>query len=253
MFDHAAASSPPTGLFGLSVGNPADVVTQLAKQGLPNEFALYLCPVPQVAGFGNFGSLVLGMGRSQYSFFSGSFQSIPYLVDPVGSFYDINVYEIYVNGQSINARQYLTEANFENGAEGQTNVLDSGTSRIVLNSNVWFSLSSAFTSAGFGPDSLFSNLCIPSGEGLVVGGSPATIGQFPTVSIVVGSASSTVKLDVAPSTYLQPSTSGGICIMFGSWGSQGSIFGVPLFQNYYTVFDRDAATVSFAPIANCNA
>jgi len=84
------------------------------------------------------------------------------------------------------------------------------------------------------------------------------LSSWPTITFVLeGALGTDVKLTVTPDTYWQtnsPKPGYATAVLFGDNGQGGgqSILGLPLMNNYYTVFDRSVdkglGVVSFAKI-----
>jgi hypothetical protein len=84
------------------------------------------------------------------------------------------------------------------------------------------------------------------------------LSTWPTITFVLeGALGADVTLEVAPDTYWQtnsPKPGYATAVIFGDNGAGGgqSILGLPLMNNYYTVFDRSVdkglGVVSFAKI-----
>jgi hypothetical protein len=85
------------------------------------------------------------------------------------------------------------------------------------------------------------------------------LSAWPTLTFVLeGALGSDVKLDVTPDTYWQtnsPKAGFATAVLFGDNGQGGgqSILGLPLMNNYFTIFDRSVdkglGAISFAPIS----
>lgn len=70
-----------------------------------------------------------------------------------------------------------------------------------------------------------------------------TIDSFPTISLVIDN----IEYEIPPSTYVS-TDSGTSCLIDVSWQRGWSVYilGLPLFENYYTVFDQEQKRIGFA-------
>uniref|UniRef100_A0A7S4T566 Peptidase A1 domain-containing protein n=1 Tax=Alexandrium monilatum TaxID=311494 RepID=A0A7S4T566_9DINO len=119
-------------------------------------------------------------------------------------------------------------------------IIDSGTSEIVLTTDLYQSVMHSIQSAA-------TEVLSPGAE--CVG--EDDLDSFPNVIIKLGGG---VRLSVPPTTYFQPSPvrPGCYLLFIGKTEHAPSIIGQPLMEAYYTVFDKENDRIGFAPIAGCN-
>jgi hypothetical protein len=130
-------------------------------------------------------------------------------------------------------------------------VVDSGTNSIMLVQSLFESVAQNFTSAGGSAmtDAIRAGY-IPMNK--------LDLSTWPTIKFVLeGALGTDITLEVAPETYWQtdsPKAGHASAVLYGDSGKGGgqSILGLPLLNNYYTVFDRSVdrglGVVSFAKI-----
>ena len=131
-------------------------------------------------------------------------------------------------------------------------IIDSGTNSLVLTAAVYDAVVSALTALG--PQ--FASLIDAATSQGAVEKSALDLTSWPNITFVMqGETGADVSLTCAPSTYWQTDAPQPGLAMFqinnGGTFPQ-SIIGLPLFNNYYTVFDRTQdpyGAVRFAPIA----
>lgn len=223
-----------------------DFITTLAANGVSPTFGLCLCPGPEEV-FTRVGTVVFGGDpTSASSLYSGSFTTVSYTPDPVSGWYDIDVQSMSVQGgPTFSFPSFNT---FEGGCSSSQacTIVDSGTPRVFLPASVWSGFAQYLTSQGYGPQDLFSVLSTTAP--LTLNGNTITVSQFPTVVFNIMSSGSIVSLSMPPTSYLQVSGSTTVMTMMAS-EVPTIILGTMLFNTYYAVFDRNAQTISFAPIS----
>jgi Eukaryotic aspartyl protease len=226
--------------------------TELEEKGLvANKFAFYtkrsminLATKNPATDPLNNGFLILGGGEENTDLYTGSFQ-VARVVDDL--YYNTNLKSIIVGNSAPIPVSPPTKAS----GNLSNSVVDSGTNSILLDQSLF--------------DDIAQNLA--SGESTTLADamqagyipmSKLNLDEWPTITFILeGALGTDVKLDVAPETYWQtnsPKPGYATTVLFGdnSPGSGQSILGLPLLNNYFTVFDRSVdkglGVVSFAKI-----
>jgi hypothetical protein len=246
----------------LAKDKPIDVdpyFTQLASQGVvANKFAFYaLRSFPRVATANatlaslandphNQGFLILGGGDGpgQANLYSGNFANV-LVVDDL--YYNVNLKLVQVAGApAVQAAALQTQFIKDAGSNA---IVDSGTNSLVLAPDVFAAVLDGLKVANpkF-PELLQSTAPVPVGE--------LTLAAWPNIVFVLGGQLGDVALTVTPQTYWQvdspsPNVATPVVSGMSAGGPNQSILGLPLLNNYYTVFDRSGAgkgIIRFAPI-----
>jgi hypothetical protein len=195
----------------------------------------------------NQGIFVVGGGEECTDLYTGAFQSVA-VVDDL--WYNTNLLSIQVGNQLPIPVPQLAP-----GSSGQSNsIVDSGTNSLLLTQDVYTQVIAAF--GKINPDfaNFLNEYSINASQG--VDQTQITLGSWPNLTFTLqGADGSPVNLTVTPGNYWQfDAGNQGVAVanMYGDNGSLGgqSILGLPLFNGYYTVFDRTAASgqgvISFA-------
>ncbi len=192
----------------------------------------------------NNGFFILGGGEEQTDLFTGEFVSVDVLDD---AWYNTQLLAVQVaGGRKIKAKQLPRKY-------GKTmlsnSIIDSGTNSLYLSSDVFSAIMSSLKALNSG--------FVQQIEGAASDGVPSgqlKLEEWPDITFTLkGEDGTPVSLTCAPSTYWQvdaPTAGRASFAIFNSGGPQ-SILGLPLMNNYYTVFDRtvDAyGAIRFAPI-----
>lgn len=229
--------------------------TTLEQAGVArNMFAFYtLRSVPNTASANpaddplNNGIFVLGGGLEQTDLYNGEAISVDVLDD---LYYNTNLKGVQVGDGSV------IEISPPPASQAKTlvsnSIIDSGTNSLVLTAAVYDAVVSALKALG--PQ--FTSLIDAATSQGAVETSSLDLASWPNISFVMqGETGADVSLTCAPSTYWQTDAPQPGLAMFqinnGGTFPQ-SILGLPLFNNYYTVFDRTQdpyGAVRFAPIA----
>lgn len=199
----------------------------------------------------NNGVFVLGGGEQETDLYTGSFVHVDVLHDV---YYNTNLISVQVDGcPAVKAAplqpQYKTQA-YSNS------IIDSGTSALFPAYDVFHSIIKSLESLNPKFTSMI-RLATSSDNGIST--SQLNLSEWPAIHfILTGANGKPVKLTCAPSTYWQtnyPAPGQAVFqIAEGTTPKQAnqSILGLPLFNNYYTVFDRSQGkgngVISFAPI-----
>ena len=226
--------------------------TQLETAGLvANKFAFYtkrsmvnMATAKPATDPLNNGFLILGGGEEQTDLFQGAFQ-VARVVDD--EYYNTNLKSIIVG----NSAPIPVPPATKGSGNSSNSVVDSGTNGIMLVQSLFEDVAKQFTPAA---DSALTDAMragyIPMSQ--------LDLSTWPTITFVLeGALGTDVTLEVAPDTYWQtdsPKKGYATAVIFGDNGAGGgqSILGLPLMNNYYTVFDRSVdkglGVVSFAKI-----
>jgi Eukaryotic aspartyl protease len=219
--------------------------TQLESAGLvANKFAFYTLRSminmatsnPKTDPLNN-GSLILGGGEEYTNLYTGTFQ-VARVVDDL--YYNVNLKSITVGKTAPITVTAPTKAS----GNVSNSIVDTGTNGIYLDSSVFNEVLARFSPLGL--EDAFRAGYLPMTQ--------VNLAQWPTLTFVLeGALGPDVTLQVAPDTYWQtnsPKAGYATAVLFS--GSSPSILGLPLMNNYFTVFDRSVdkglGVVSFAPI-----
>jgi hypothetical protein len=193
----------------------------------------------------NGGFFVLGGGPEQTDLFSGDFIKVNVVSD---LYYNTNLLAVQVAGAAqIQAAPLPAQYG---GSMVSNSIVDTGTNGLVLAPDVYQAITASLAEAGPAFGDLINQAAqqpIPS-ESL-------DLGQWPDITFVLeGENGDPVSLACSPQTYWQ--TDAGVAgqAIFQISNSQmpQSILGLPLMNNYYSVFDRTQdpyGVICFAPIA----
>jgi len=220
--------------------------TQLEAAGLvANKFAFYTLrsainratAKPETDPL-NSGFLILGGGEEQTDLYTGAFQVARVVHD---YFYNVNLKSVTVGNTA--PVQVSPSAKAKDDASNA--IIDSGTAGIYLNTPVFNEVVARFKSLGFGNEIQHTRLPM----------SKLKLADWPVLTFVLeGALGSDVTLEVTPQTYWQTDapSAGHASLALGDEGKTSSILGLPLMNNYFTVFDRSVnkglGVVSFARI-----
>jgi len=224
---------------------------QLQQQvNIPNKFAFYtLRSYPSFASLTpetdplNQGFFILGGGEDKVDLYTGSFTDVPVLDD---LYYNVVLKAVQVGQSAIQPVSPLPAALKQTLISNA--IVDSGTNSLCLAPDVWKSLLSGFEAVNQG----FVQL-IQQGSASGIDQSQIDLSQWPNVDLILSGLNGDVRLTVAPKTYWQfdAFSPGQAFFVIESGGTPQSILGLPLMNNYYTVFDRSLnayGTVRFASI-----
>jgi hypothetical protein len=209
----------------------------------------------------NQGVFVLGGGEEQTDLYQGQFADVAVLDDV---YFNTNLKSVQVGNLAPVAAAPL-QAQYQQYAISNS-IVDSGTSDLSLAGDVYNAILSGLKTL----NPAFAEAAQNSAKLLLqqkgVSTSSLNLADWPNISFVLTAANgSDVTLTCAPSTYWQtdfPEAGQAVFQISGPLVEPGqgptpnqSILGLPLFNNYYTVFDRSQDTkgvIRFAPI-NLNA
>jgi hypothetical protein len=197
----------------------------------------------------NNGIFVLGGGLDQTDLFTGQPLNVAVLDD---LYYNTNLKAVQIGTASPVPAKPLPAAQAKSLVSNS--IVDSGTNSLVLAPDVYQAVISGLQ----GQASIAALVSQATSSGSVPGSS-LNLSDWPDISFVMQGADGTdVTLTCAPSTYWQTNATsqGDAVFQINNGGSfPMSILGLPLFNNYYTVFDRTQnpyGTINFAPIARVN-
>jgi hypothetical protein len=225
--------------------------TEVESNGITaNKFAFYtLRSVPSVASANfaadplNNGFFILGGGEEQTDLYTGAFLNVDVVDD---AWYNTNLISVQVDGCApVNAAPLPTKY-----AQSMisNSIIDSGTNSLAVSQDVLAAilnslktLNGEFVQAiGKAKDS------IPASQ--------LDLSKWPGISFILASdTGGSVKLTCSPQTYWQVNApkAGQAMFQINDMGSIQSILGLPLLNNYFTVFDRSLdsyGSIRFAPI-----
>ncbi len=194
----------------------------------------------------NNGIFVLGGGLDQTDLYTGQPLNVAVLDD---LYYNTNLKSVQVGNTPPITVAPLPAASAKTMVSNS--IVDSGTNSIVLTANVYQAVIAAIQSLGE-KFAITVNSVISRGY---VRATAINLGEWPDISFVMqGADGSDVTLTCAPSTYWQTDApqKGDVVFQINKTSWPLAILGLPLFNNYYTVFDRTQnpyGTINFAPIA----
>ena len=217
-----------------------------------NRFSFYTLRSFPVAGQNpaqnplNQGIFILGGGPADTDLYTGDFINVQVFAD---AWYNTNLKAVQVEGtppvrinplSSTDRRHMLSNS-----------IIDSGTNALFLSPDAFRAVLQGLNTLN--PEFLKAIQAEEqSRDGIAA--SQLSLDRWPGISLILtGDANQEVKLTCAPSTYWQVDTPrvGQAVFQIVPNREQQSILGLPLMNNYYTVFDRTmnrTGTVRFAPI-----
>jgi hypothetical protein len=227
--------------------------TTLESKGIAkNKFAFYTlrsAPSMRLANIAadplNNGFFILGGGKRESDLFDGEFVSVDVVDD---AWYNTDLLSVQIAGQNpINSKQLPSQY-------GKTmisnSLVDSGTNTLFLAADVYDAVVSSLN--GF--NSTFGQQIQEATQQGYIASSSLQLDKWPDITFALkGTNGANVPLTCSPSTYWQvdaPDVDKASFQILNSNGFQ-SILGLPLLNNYFTIFDRslDAyGEILFAPI-----
>lgn len=199
----------------------------------------------------NNGVFVLGGGEQEKDLYTGKFVHVDVLHDV---YYNTNLLAVQVEGcPAHNAsplQQHFQTADYTNS------IMDTGTSALYLAYDVYDAVLAALESLN---PKFHSMIRLASTASDGIASSLIELAEWPAIHfILTGADGKPVTLTCSPQTYWQVNNPVPGCAVFqilqNSTVNQANqtILGLPLFNNYYTVFDRSQGegngVVSFAKI-----
>ncbi len=236
----------------LSAFQPSPITplfSQLVTAGVvPNMFAFYTkrstVNVLSKTDPSNQGFFILGGGPEQTDLFSGPFISAAVVDD---AYYNTNLVSVQV-GNAVPIPAQPLAAQFVSTSISNS-IIDSGTNSLALSTDVYNAVMSALHALS---PKLASLASTASKSG--VPNSEVNLAQWPNITFnLTAPGGGVAALTCTPATYWQLDSfqAGTATFQINSMGQIQSILGLPLMNNYYTVFDRSDGTngvVSFAPL-----
>jgi hypothetical protein len=238
--------------------------TALEEQSIvANKLAFYtLRSFPRVATAGasnatlakdklNQGFLILGGGEEQTDLFTGTFADV-IVVDDI--YYNVNLKSVRVGSGPVIAAAPL-QANFVSEV-GSNAIVDSGTNVLVLAADVYAAVEKGLNALN--PNFVKQiDTANQSNDGIAA--TDLALASWPDIAFTLQGATGDVTLTVTPATYWQidaPAPGRAISVLSPGGAASASnpaqsILGLPLMNNYYTVFDRSVdakGIIRFAPI-----
>jgi Eukaryotic aspartyl protease len=195
----------------------------------------------------NNGIFVLGGGLDQADLYAGQPLNVAVLDD---LYYNTNLKAVQIGDADPVQVSPLPPSQAKSLVSNS--IVDSGTNSLVLAPDVYQAVISGLGSLSAD----FATLVRQATSNGAVPQSSLNLSTWPDINFVMqGADGSDVTLTCAPTTYWQTDApqAGNAMFQINNGGSfPMSILGLPLFNNYYTVFDRTQnpyGTISFAPIA----
>jgi hypothetical protein len=228
--------------------------TEIESNGITaNKFAFYtLRSVPSFAGANlaqdplNNGFFILGGGEEQTTLYQGSFLGVDVVDD---AWYNTNLKAVQVDGCApVNALPLPTK--YEQSMISNS-IVDSGTNSLAVSKDVLTAILQSLNSLNPQFVQLIDK-AVQQAEGIPA--SQLDLSKWPGISfILAGDTGQDVKLTCSPQTYWQINApkAGQAVFQINDMGSVQSILGLPLLNNYFTVFDRSLdsyGSIRFAPI-----
>lgn len=201
----------------------------------------------------NHGIFVLGGGEEQTDLYEGTFVEVNVLDD---LYYNTRLKSVQVEGAAAVAAQPLQSRNVDHC--GSNSFIDSGTSVIMLAGDMYAAVADALKQIdpafGVAIEQFAASIALTQGMPM----SQLELAKWPNIHFVFeGTSGEDIRLTCAPCTYWQADYPAAGQATFQIIGpipredTDQSIFGLPLLNNYYTVFDRSRNTkgvIRFAPI-----
>lgn len=199
----------------------------------------------------NQGFFILGGGEEQADLYQGSFVNVAVLDD---LYYNTNLKSVQVDGCAAVAAAPL-QAQYQDFMISNS-IVDSGTSDLSLAGDVYQAILSGLTQLNPSFRQAIAEYSSAASRQQGVATSALNLGQWPNIYFTLsGENGEDVKLTCSPQTYWQVDFPRAGQAAFQINGpldpANQSILGLPLLNNYYTVFDRSLDSkgiVRFAPI-----
>jgi hypothetical protein len=192
----------------------------------------------------NGGFFIMGGGTEQTDLYTGQFVRVNVVND---LWYNTNLLAIQVAGAQQIAAQPLP-AQYAKSMISNS-IVDSGTNGLVVAPDVYQAIVSSLSQV----NAAFGNLINQASQQAIANGD-VNLDQWPDINFILqGEDGNPVTLSCSPQTYWQTDagTAGQAIFQISNSQMPQSILGLPLMNNYYTVFDRTQdpyGAIGFAPI-----
>ena len=192
----------------------------------------------------NGGFFIMGGGPEQADLYTGQFSRVNVVND---LWYNTDLLAIQVAGGQQIAVQPLPQQYAKSMISNS--IIDSGTNGLVVAPDVYQAIVSSLSQV----NPAFGNLINQASQQTIPNGN-VNLDQWPDINFILqGEDGNPVTLSCSPQTYWQTDagTPGQAIFQISNSQMPQSILGLPLMNNYYTVFDRtqDAyGAIGFAPI-----
>lgn len=202
----------------------------------------------------NQGLFVLGGGEEQTDLYEGAFVEVNVLDD---MYYNTNLKSVQVDGCAVVAAKPLQSQYVED--YGSNSIVDSGTSVLWLSGDVYAAVVGSLRQLDPAFGKSIDAFATASKQNQGIPASQLHLEKWPDIHFVLeGSKGGDVRLTCTPRTYWQvdyPVAGQAYFQVVGPFSADQdqnwSALGLPLLNNYYTVFDRSVSThgvIRFAPI-----
>ncbi len=186
----------------------------------------------------NQGVFVLGGGEAENQFYTGNFTEIAVLDD---IWYNTNLLSVRIGNQPA-----IAVAPVPPGSPDASNsIVDSGTNSLLIDQDLFNKMLASFNAIEPTFANMLNTYSLANGQGIAQ--NQVELAKWPNIEFTLqGTNGPPATLMVSPGNYWQfDAGQKGIAIanIFGDGGQLGgmSILGLPLFNEYYTVFDRTLA------------
>jgi hypothetical protein len=228
--------------------------TQLVKQNLiANKFAFYTRRSTTKRNDPNdpenLGFFILGGGEEQTDLYLGEFLNVDVVHD---AYYNTNLSAVKVGDAAVIKANKLPEQFVDSMMSNS--IIDSGTNSLSLSDDVFQAIMRSLGTIKPELQQIAQQATQAQNSGGGVPNAMVKLGDWPEITfIMAGEQGEDVPLVCSPQTYWQlDSFDGGTAtFQIDAMGEAQSILGLPLFNNYFTVFDRStdvSGVVRFASI-----
>jgi hypothetical protein len=228
--------------------------TQLVRQNLTaNKFAFYTKRSTPKGNNqqdpANQGCFILGGGEEQADLYQGAFLNVDVVHD---AYYNTNLKAVQVGNAAPVAAKPLPQQFVPSMVSNS--MIDSGTHFLALSADVYQAIISALGTIDPRLQQIVQQAVQAQAQGQGIPNGTLQLADWPNITfIMTGEHGEDVPLVCSPQTYWQLDSSavGTATFQINAKGEVVSVLGLPLFNNYFTVFDRSAdasGVVRFAPI-----